>query len=309
MKAVVYNQYGGTDVLQLAQKPEPSARPGLARVRVHAAGLNPKDVLLRKGKMRWLGASLPHTPGYDIAGTLLDEADGLQPGEEVFGMIQSQSAGGCAQLVSLPIDQLAKKPQRLSMEEAAAIPLAALTALQGLRDELGLQAGQRVLLNGASGGVGTFAVQIAKAMGAQAIAVCSAKNESLVRGLGADRVVDYQTESPAELRELDHVFDIFGTLPWEKAKRCLKPGGRYCTTIPKPGDIARGALRKLGLHRAALVVVKSRRSDLDQLRRWVDEGALKPVIDRVVSLEDSAEGHARLETKRARGKVVVRILD
>lgn len=307
MKAAVYERYGPPSVLEVRDLPEPRRQPGYALVEVHAAALNPKDVLLRRGKMRWLGARLPHVPGYDFAGILLDDAAGLSAGTPVFGMIQSHRAGACAEVASLPYAQVARKPDALSMAEAAAVPLAALTALQGLRDDLGVRAGETVLLNGASGGVGTFAIQIAKAMGAKVVAVCSSANAELVTQLGADRMIDYRRTSPEVERGLDHIFDIYGTLPWRRARPCLRPGGRYCTTIPSLGSVARGVLARVGLHRAALVVVQSRRSDLDQLRGWIDAGELRPIVDRVVPLAGSTEGHERLETRRTRGKVVIEI--
>lgn len=305
MRAVVYERFGGPEVLEVRELAAPGPRPGFARVRVQAAALNPKDLLLRLGKLRWLGAKPPHVPGYDFAGVLLDDADGLAAGAEVFGMIQSHRAGACAEIALVPVNELALKPARLSMEEAAALPLAGLTALQALRDELGLRAGQRLLINGASGGVGTLAVQLAKAMGATVLAACSAANAQLVRSLGADQVLDYRAEPPWAQRGLDAVFDVYGTLPWPKAKRCLVPSGRYCTTIPAPGAVVRGLLRRAGLHRAALVVVKSNRADLDELKARVESGALKPVIDSVHPLDEPARAHERLATRRARGKVVI----
>ncbi len=309
MRAVIYERYGPPDVLQVREVPEPARRPGHARVEVHAAALNPKDILVRKGKMRWLvGRELPRTPGYDFAGVLLEDADGISTGSRVFGMVNAQTAGACAEQVSVPFDELAVQPEGLSMVEAAALPLAGLTALQALRDELRLQPGACVLLNGASGGVGTLAVQMARALGAaEVLAVCSGRNRELVEGLGATRVIDYGRESLDDAGGLDAAFDIFGTLPYERAKKLLQRGGRYCTTIPAPGAMLREGLRRVGLGRAALVVVHSRRRDLEQIRAWVEAGTLRPLVDRVVALEESAEGHRYLETRRARGKVVVRL--
>ncbi len=308
MRAAAYDRFGPPEVLEVREVPEPPARPGVSRVRVHAAALNPKDVLLRKGRMRWVArAPFPRIPGYDVAGELLDPAPGLPAGTPVFGMIQSNAGGACAEVAALRHDELGRKPDGLDMVEAASLPLAGLTALQALRDELAVEPGQTVLLNGASGGVGTLAVQIAKALGTRVIAVCSGRNAELVTGLGADRVVDYTARRAEDERGLDAVFDIFGSLPWARAKGMLRPGGRYCTTIPRPRSAARGLLRRAGLHRAALVLVRSRRADLEQLAAWVDAGLLRPVVDRVLPLEESREAHAYVETRRARGKVVVTI--
>ncbi|MEM7675562.1 MAG: NAD(P)-dependent alcohol dehydrogenase [Myxococcota bacterium] len=307
MKACIYRRFGAPSVLEIGEVDAPERRANFVRVAVHAAALNPKDVLLRKGKMRLLGTRLPMIPGYDIAGVLLDDADDLKAGTEIFGMIQSHQGGGCAEVARLPVNLVARKPESLTMTEAASIPLASLTAFQALRDDLGVQQGQHVLLNGASGGVGTLAVQIAKVMGATVTAVCSGSNESLVKSLGADRVIDYTKQVPTNEHNLDHVFDIYGSLPWKKAKPMLKPAGRYCTAIPKADTIVRAGLQRLGLHRAAMVMVQSRRRDLEQVCSWIDAGKIKPVIDRTLPLDEASEGHKHLETRRARGKVVLKI--
>lgn len=308
MRAVQYSQYGPPEVLSPVDIPEPPPAEGEVRVRVEAAALNPKDVLIRKGRMKlFVGHRFPRTPGYDIAGTLMDAAPDIGAGTKVYGMIQSNAGGGCAEVVRLPVSQIAPCPVGLTMTEAAAIPLAGLTALQALRDHLKVQPGQRVLCNGASGGVGTFAVQIVKALGAHCIAVCSSRNEELVASLGADEVIDYTRQPPDEVRELDGVFDIYGSFPWPQARSSLKPSGRYCTTIPALKNIARAVLNLAGLHRAGMVVVRSHRNDLMELSRMVQSAELRPVVDRVFELHESADAHRYLETRRARGKVVIRI--
>lgn len=306
MRALVYDRFGSPEVLDIRDLPEPPARPGRVRVRVEATALNPKDVLLRKGRMRWLPRGLgPFVPGYDLAGVLLDEAPGLAVGTRVFGMIDSHRGGACAEVVSMLPDEIAAIPNRLDFIEASGLGLAGLTALQALRDELEVPGGKHLLINGASGGVGTLAVQIGHAMGVQVTAVCSASNLDRVRELGADTVLDYRVSRAVDQRGLDAVFDVYGNLPWHKASTMLHRSGRYCTTIPRPGAVFRGTLARMGLHRASLVVVRSRRRDLEQLAKWVRRGSLRPVVDRVYSLEQAAEAHAYLETRRARGKVVL----
>lgn len=306
MKAAVYDEYGSTGVLEVRDVPEPKVTPDQVRVKVHYAALNPKDYQVRKGKMRWLvWGHWPRIPAYDFAGTLLDDADGIDSGTEVFGMIQAHEGGGCAEIVSVPPDELAVKPANVSMDEAASLPLASLTALQGLRDELQLQRGQKVLLNGASGGVGTMAVQIAKVMGADVTGVCSGRNVEMVEELGADAVVDYTQTDITDLAGYDAIYDIYGSFPWKKAKSSLKPEGRYCTTIPKLDTVFRGALRRLNLHRAALVVVQSCRSDLEIIHDMVESESLKPVVDEIYPLDLIREAFEHLETRRTRGKLVV----
>lgn len=308
MRAVIYDEFGSADVLEVAERPEPSVRSGHARIRVAAAALNPKDVLVRKGKMRWLtGTNFPRTPGYDFSGTLIDDAADLPAGTEVWGMVNSHQGGTCAEMISVPFGEFAARPESVTMAEAASVPLAGLTALQALRDELEVEPGDRVVLNGASGGVGTLAVQVGKALGAEVVAVCSARNHELVRDLGADEVVDYNVTDPLELRGVDHFFDIYGNKSWSGAKATLNRGGRYCTTVPSPTIAVRSLLSKIGLQRASLVVVKSRRADLELLGSWVDDGTLHPVVDRVLTLEESSDAHRYLETRRARGKVVLEL--
>ncbi len=308
MKANIYKRFGGPEVLQIADVPEPTPRGGFVRVRVRSAALNPKDVLVRKGKMKWLvGSKMPRIPGYDFAGELLDDAAGIPAGTEVWGMVGSHDGGTCAEVVALPPDELGAKPDSLSMDEAASVPLAALTALQALRDELEVRAGQRVLMNGASGGVGTLAVQIGAAMDLEVVGVCSGRNRDLVAGLGATEVVDYTEQDPRDLRGFDHIFDIYGNLSWKAANRMLESGGRFCSTVPSPGVIARAALGKIGLHRTRLVVVKSRRADLDRLAEMVAAGQLKAVVDRVLPIEEAIEAHRYIETRRAQGKVVLQL--
>lgn len=305
----MYDHYGPADVLRVGELPEPALQTGYARVRVHACALNPKDVLIRKGKMKWLSpGGFPRCSGYDIAGVLIDDAGGLRTGELVYGMIQDNQGRGCAEVVSLPHDQIARKPDGLDFVQAAAIPLAALTALQAMRDRLQLSQGDGVLLNGASGGVGTFAIQIARAMGLEVTAVCSSRNLALVRALGAQHALAYDTMRIQDLRDLSSIFDIYGNLGWQAARDMLTREGIFCTTVPSPGAVARGMLGRAGLHRAQLVVVRSNRADLNQLSAWVEVGELAPLIDKTYAMEDAAHAHRHLETRRTQGKVVIRIM-
>ena len=308
MKASIYRQFGQPEVLETAEVPEPRPRRGEVRVRVHASALNPKDVLVRKGSMTWLtGKRMPRIPGYDFAGELLDDAGDLLAGTEVWGMVNSHAGGTCAEIVAVPTDELSRKPESLEMVEAASVPLAGLTALQALRDELQVEAGDRVLFNGASGGVGTLAVQLGAAMGVEVVGVCSARNRELVEELGAREVVDYNEQDPRDLRGFDHIFDIYGNIAWGAGKAMLVPGGRFCSTLPKPGVVARAALGKIGLHRMRFVVVRSRQADLDYLAVLAASGRLRAVVDRVLPLDEAVEAHRYVETRRARGKVVLQI--
>lgn len=312
MKAIRFHRYGKPDELRWEDAPDRAPRRGEVRVEVHAAAVNPKDVLIRKGKMHpFNGMRFPQRLGQDLAGVVESVGKGvkrLRAGDEVFGMIPRFGAGSYGQRVTVPASSVALKPTTASMEEAAAVPLAALTALQALEDRAGLRPGEEVLLNGASGGVGVFAVQIARILGARPVAICSRRNASLVTELGADEVIAYD-ETPLEQldRRFDVVFDIFGSLPYPKARRLLQPHSRYVTTIPRPDTFARDLATRLGRSHAALVVVHPYPRDLARLAQWVDLGELKPVIDRVHAVTEAADAHRHVETKRARGKVVLRV--
>ena len=252
----------------------------------------------------------------DIAGRI--EAAGsnvkqFRPGDEVFGDISACGNGGFAEYVSVPENALALKPATLSFEEAAAVPMAAVTALQGLRDEGRIQAGQKVLINGASGGVGTFAVQIAKAFGAEVTAVCSTRNLDLARTLGADRVIDYTKEDfTRNGQTYDLIFAANGYHPLSAYKRALTPQGIYVMAGGKPGQIFQAMLlgswmsenggKKLGGFTA-----RANQKDLVMLKELVEAGKVVPVIDKRYSLSEAAEALRYLGAGHARGKVVITV--
>jgi NADPH:quinone reductase-like Zn-dependent oxidoreductase len=311
MRAVVIDRYGKPDVLRLATVPRPVPKRGQVLVRTRFIGVNPKDVIVRKGKFKIAtGKRFPLIVGHDIAGEVVEAAPGadLSKGDKVFGMINDFAGRGYAEYAAVDCDQLALAPASVGLDRAAAVPLASQTALQALRDDARLQPGQRVLINGASGGVGVFAVQIAKILGAHVTAVCSARNAELVRELGADEAIDYTETDLTSLPErFDVFFDVFGNYSFDKVKHLLHRRGTYIQTIPSRRivkDIARTFFHE---RRAKLVVVRSRRAQLDWLRRHIDGGRLRVVVDRSFPLRDVADAHRYMETKRARGKVVLAV--
>jgi len=208
----------------------------------------------------------------------------------------------------VPTTELAGLPAALSFAAGAAIGLAGQTALQALRDLAGVGAGQRVWIHGASGGVGTFAVQVAKILGAHVVTTCSDANRALCRALGADETLDYRVDRPWERREdFDAIFDVFGNRRFAECKAALRRPGMFVSTVPSL-QIARDAVRTLvSSRRARLVLVRSRAADLRWLARQVEQGALDPRVDRTFAMEEIAQAHAYIETKRARGKVVIEI--
>lgn len=312
MRVARFARFGPPEVITIDDLPPPRLRHADdVRVRVHASSANPKDVLLRRGKFgaltRWL---LPLPLGSDFAG-IVEEAgprSDLRPGDAVWGMLGPTRFGGCGELLVAGTDEVGRAPATLPLLEAAALPLVALTSLQALRDLGRVVPGDRVLVHGASGGVGTAAVQLAKALGAVVTAVCSARNHELVRGLGADATVDYRVTPPEDLSErFDVFFDVFGDKPFELARRVLTPQGVHITTVPSPRAFADAWRTRRSRQRSRVVLVRPSRRDLDALARLVDAGSLRPVIDRVFALEDLSAAHAYLETKRARGKVVIAV--
>jgi NADPH:quinone reductase-like Zn-dependent oxidoreductase len=312
MTACVVQAYGSAEVLALVERARPVPKAGEVLVRVQAAALNPVDVQLRKGQFRlFTRFSPPFVPGSDVAGTV--EAvgaavSGFAPGEAVYGMLPTTHGGGYAEYAVLRPDQLAPLPAECSFSEAAAVPLAALTALQALRDLADLQDGQRVLVNGASGGVGTLALQVATAYGAHVTGVCSYRNVELCTRLGADRVIDYtKTDVRALDERFDVVFDVHGTLPFPRARRLLQRGGVHVTTIPSPQNYLQHSQTLLARTRSKVVVVQSKADDLEALRLMIESGAVTPVVDRVYDLSEAAEAQRYLETRRASGKVVLRV--
>lgn len=312
MRALVYDRFGGPEVLEVREIEPPRAGRGEILVRVLAAALNPKDVLLRKGKMRLLNREpFPRRVGYDWAGEAVEVGagvEGVRAGDRLFGMIQAWRGGACAELCTVRPGEFTRAPKGLTPEQAASLPLAALTALQALRDLGGVQAGDEVCVNGASGGVGTLALQIAKRLGARVTSVSSGQNLELCRSLGADVALDYEVDRPFERPGAYRVlFDVFGKLDFVDVCGVLGPRGVFISTVPS-WRVGRAALlTALGPKRARLVVVRSRRDDLELVRDWVEAGGLVSVVDRVMELDEAAEAQRYLETRRAKGKVVLRV--
>ncbi|MEU3910192.1 NAD(P)-dependent alcohol dehydrogenase [Streptomyces sp. NPDC029721] len=322
MKAIVQDRYGSSDVLEFKELDRPAPRDGEVLVRVRAASVNARDWHVMRGDpyvaRLAFGLTRPRQPiqGTDFAGVV--EAvgrgvAGLRPGDEVFG----EAGGAFAEYVCAPQDAVGPKPAGLTFEQAAAVPLAGNTALMGLRDLGRLRPGQHVLVNGASGGVGTFAVQIAKALGAEVTGVCSTRNVDLVRSLGADHVVDYRQEdfTRTGLR-YDLVLDLVGNRTLADLRRALTPGGAVVLSgggvseggslFGPMGLIIRGKLMsRLGRGRIHVLTAKPSADNLAALRELVERGALAPAVDRTYPLSEGAEAVRYLEMEHASAKVVI----
>lgn len=322
MKAIVNETYGSPDVLQLKEVPMPTPKHGEVLVKIIAAAANAADWhLLRPDPFLVrleMGLFKPNKTilGGDIAGVVEAVGAGVtmfKSGDAVYGDLSGCGMGGYAEYASVPERYLAMKPTNLSFEQAAAIPMAGITALQGLRDAGKVQAGQKVLINGASGGVGTFAVQIAKALGAEVTAVCSTGKVEMVRSLGADYVIDYKKEDftlGSEKYDLIVAANGYHTL-WQY-RRVLRPHGIYVMIGGTNAQIFQALLlgpllSMMGRQQFKTVVAKPNRADLDLMRALVEEGKVTPMIDRRYPLSEVAEAIRYLERGHAQGKVVINV--
>ena len=308
MKAVVAHEYGTPEVLKIENIPHPEPKEDEALVRVIASGVNPADPLTLSGKYaREWGTHLPLIPGYDVAGIV--EKTGpkittLKVGEAVYGY--PTFGGGWAEYVAVKEWEVAAKPKSVSFAEAAAAPMGALTAWQALMDVAHLQAGQAVLVHGGSGGVGSFAVQIAKARGAHVIATASTANQDLLRQLGADTAIDYtKTKFEDIARDVDVVIDPVGGETLARSYGVVKPGGIVISLVARPD---RAQLEKYRIHGAAMSVHPDAH-DLSEIAQLIDSGKIKSIVTKVLPMTEAVAAEQQAATHHTRGKIVLRIAD
>ncbi|MCX6651290.1 MAG: NAD(P)-dependent alcohol dehydrogenase [Methanomassiliicoccales archaeon] len=323
MKAVVCSKYGPPEVLQLKEVEKPVPKENEVLIKVHAASINKADWIMIRGKpfvVRIMASGLlkpkNKIPGSDVAGRV--EAVGKEvrqfhPGDEVFGNLAECGRGAYAEFACATEDALVLKPANITFEEAAASPLAAITALQGLRDKGKIRPGQKVLIYGASGGVGTFAVQIAKSFGAEVTAVCSTRNLEIARSIGADHVIDYTKE---DLTKNGHHYDlIIGANGYRRIsdyKRALSPKGIYVMSGGSGAQISQALLlgpliSMTGNKKMGSLTAKLRKEDLAVVSELLKDGKVVSFIDRQYHLDDVAEAFQYFEDGKARGKIVITI--
>jgi len=311
MKVMGLRRYGPPEVLEPLEVERPVPGPDGVLIRVAAAGVNPADCLLRSGGLRLVARQkMPFVPGADVAGVV--EAVGpnvtrFGVGDPVYAMLPSTAGGGYAEYAVAAQGSVAAMPPGLTFGEAAGVPLAALTALQASRDEANLAPGARVLVNGASGGVGTFAVQISRAMGARVMAAASGRNADLIRALGADEVLDYTREdlTSGEAR-YDVVLDAANVMSFRNVRRVLRPNGVFVSVNPFIGRLSPGWLSRFrDGKRIRSILVRPDGGDLEQIGAWIGAGEVRPVIARSYPLADAVEAHHLSESRRARGKLVL----
>jgi len=320
MKAMVYTKYGSPDVLQLKEVEKPSPKEDELLIKIHAAAITAGDVIVLKGEpfvTRFVtGLQKPKNtiPGKEMAGRV--EAVGgnvtqFQLGDEVYGDLSVAGWGAFAEYVAVPENAVALKPANLTFEQAAAVPESAVVALQGLRDKGKIQPGQKVLINGASGGVGTYAVQIAKSFGAEVTAVCSSRNTDMVRSIGADYVIDYTAEDFTQNgQQYDLILAANGYHPISDYRRALSPEGIYVATGGSMTQSLQATMMgpfisKTGSKTMGGMMVKPNQDDLVFMKELLEAGKVVPVIDRCYPLSEIAEAYHYIGDGHAKGKVVI----
>ncbi|RDW15430.1 NAD(P)-dependent alcohol dehydrogenase [Oceanobacillus chungangensis] len=320
MKAIISSEYGGPDTLQFNEIEKPKPLDNQVLVKIHAASMNYGNMLLLKGypllARLVFGVRKPKftIPGGDMSGTV--EAVGknitqFQPGDEVFGDLSGSGWGAFAEYAAVPEEAIVRKPHNLSFEEAAAVPMAAVTALQAIRNKGKLKPGQKVLVHGATGGVGLFAVQIAKALGAEVTAVVSTRNVDLVQTVGADHTIDYTKEDFAEQEQnYDLILGVNGSRSISTYKRKLNNGGIYVNVGGGNSQLFQtlllGPLLFIGGNKkASLFLQRANQKDLEFLRELIEEGKVKAIIDKTFQLSEAPEAYRYFEEEHIQGKVVL----
>lgn len=313
MKAAIIKQWGSAKVLEITDIPKPILEPNQLLIKVFASSINPVDWKHRTGNHKYvLGSPFPIVLGYDVCGEVVEignEIKNFKTGDLVFGDLDNKYGGALAEYATGHENCFSSKPQNCTNEEAAAIPLAGLTALQALRDKCQVQKGQTVVINGASGGVGHLAVQIAKILGAQVIAICSTSKITFVEKLNAEIIVDYTKENVLEsIQKADVFFDVIGNYSFLKTKHILNSGGTYISTLPRPKILLHKLVQPFTRNKKVKTLLRKHISaDLKQLATWVDEGKLKVVIDKQFKLDEIQEAHRYAESGRTAGKNTITI--
>lgn len=332
MKAITIKKYGKNVPFVMTEQPVPHIGEHDVLVEIHAASLNPIDYKIKEGKVKLLlSYKFPLILGNDFSGVIVkvgERVSAFKPGDEVYGRPRKSRIGTLAEYMAVHEEDIWIKPQNLSFEEAASIPLVGLTTYQAFNDILHLQKGQKILIHAGSGGVGTFAIQLAKRMGAYVATTASDKGYDLVKSLGADRIINYKKENFEEkLSGYDAVYDTLGGAALEKSFRVLKPGGQIVSVSGLP-NARFGKEAKLGWMKTAILSIASRKitalekkyhtryhflfmkpsgTQLKVIKEFIEGGHIKPVIDKVYRLEETAQAFSYLQGGGAKGKVVIKI--
>lgn len=306
LKAIVIEEFGGPDKLHEQSVPEPKIDANQILIKLYATSVNPVDTKIREGEMGAAAGEFPLILGGDVAGIVKEVGDNVsrfKPRDPVFA--RPRVFGTYAQYVAVDADVVVKKPENLSYEEAAAIPLAGLTAWQALVDHGKVKAGDKVLIHAGAGGVGTMAIQIAKHLGATVASTASAENEELLKSLGVDRFINYKQEDFSEvLSDYDMVLDTMGGEIQHKSFKVLKPGGHLVSILEKPDE---SLAKDLGIHTAHFMM-EPKGEQLEKLAELIKKGELKPIIDSTYWLNEQGvrDAHIKSESHHAKGKIVIR---
>ncbi len=310
MKAVVVHEYGGPEVLKYEDAPRPEAKDNEILIRVIAAGVNPVDGMVRAGMFaKYSKSTFPMVLGYDVAG-IVEKAgakiDKYKPGDAVYAYIGLKEGGGYAEYAVATDKEVSPKPKSLTFVEAAAVPLAAETAWQALFDTAKLSAGQTVLIHGGSGGVGSFAIQIAKARGAKVVATASTANQGLLKELGADVAIDYTKQKFEDIaKDVDVVMDSIGKDTLARSYGVVKKGGFIVSLVARPDP---AELEKHGI-RGAPMSVDPNSAELAEITKLIDEKKIKVVVSQILPLADAAKAQEQAATGHTRGKIVLKVAD
>ena len=307
MKAIVVHQAGGPEALKLDDAPRPQPKEDEILIRVMAAGINPVDAYVRAG--RFGGGKVPFIPGMDVAGVVEDtgaKAQKFKKGDAVYAYLNFIEQGGYAEYCISKESETALKPKNISFEQAASVPLAATTAWQALIDTAKLQSGQTVLIHGGSGGVGHFAIQIAKARGAKVIATASTANQDLLKQLGADQAIDYtKTKFEDVVKDVDVVLDATRTDALQRSYAIVKKGGFVVTITGRPDP---AQLEKYGIRGGSLMAHPDA-NVLDELTKLIEAKKINPIVSQTFPLAEAGKAHEQIETRHTRGKIVLKVAE
>jgi NADPH:quinone reductase-like Zn-dependent oxidoreductase len=314
MKAIVIFKYGSSDVLSYQEVvQEPSIKANQVLVKVYASSVNPVDWKVRRGEYKlFTGNTFPKIIGVDLAGIVEQvgtQVTTFRPGDQVYGMMNSLKGGAYAEYAAVDENKLALKPKNLSFKEAAAVPVTCLTAYQALYHKAHIQPRQRVLINGASGGVGSFAIQLAKLSGALVSAVCSAQHAQFVKELGADEVIDYRKEDfTKSSATYDTILDVTGNKSFGECMARLSAGGIYISTKPNPANYMSAITSNFSGKKAFVISVDGNSKDLQFLTKLIEQKSVKPIIEKVYPLKEAAAAHEYGEKGHTCGKIVIEVL-
>jgi 2-desacetyl-2-hydroxyethyl bacteriochlorophyllide A dehydrogenase len=310
MRAAIINHYGDASVFEITELPDPTCGPTEVLIKIEASSINPIDWKIRRGMLRAIiKLEFPAVLGFDIAGEVIavgNKVSQFKVGDNVFALSDLKGGGAYAQLIALDQNKVVKMPANLNFYEAACIPLTGETALQALRDKAHLQPGQKVMVIGAAGGVGLFAIQLGKVFGAHVTAVCSGRHTELVRNLGAESVIDYTKDKIfVHDKHYDVIFDTVAKHSFSEVKPFLTEKGIYITTLPSLKTFIYAMITLFTKKKCKFILLKKKPQDLRSLAELAKDGKIKPIIDSIFPLEQIAAAHALSEKERSQGKIII----